>query len=191
MRGAGFPANSSDFALKSGWPDFGSNVGIMKLAASLFALAFALTTFACASSDETASSDQDLVAPTDRHCGGFAQLACAEDEVCSYTTEARCGIADQTGVCRKRPQICPALVLPICGCDGKTYNNSCEAERAGASVAHDGKCEAPMFCPAVVLPVCGDDGKTYNNSCEAARAGANVAHDGVCQPLDPPPPAGK
>ena len=114
----------------------------MKLAAPLFALAFALTTFACASTDDTASSDQDIIAaPHERPCGGVAQLACAEDEVCTYASEARCGFGDQTGVCRKRPEFCPAVVNPVCGCEGVTYNNLCEASRAGTSVAHGGVCQ--------------------------------------------------
>ena len=36
--------------------------------------------------------------------------------------------------------VCPAVFDPVCGADGETYNNSCEAEVAGVEVVHEGAC---------------------------------------------------
>ena len=72
-------------------------------------------------------------------CGGFLGLGCKNpNEYCEYASH--CGSADGSGVCKTRPEFCAELVSPVCGCDGNTYGNACEANTHGVTVASDGAC---------------------------------------------------
>ena len=73
-------------------------------------------------------------------CGGIIGKTCGADAYCDFAASTHCGAGDQTGTCDAKPQFCPAVILPVCGCNGKTFNNSCEANRAGVSVIGSGKC---------------------------------------------------
>jgi len=84
---------------------------------------------------------------------------------------------------------CPEVWAPVCGEDGQTYGNACEADCAAVPIARDGVCDdgPDCLCPAVWAPVCGEDGNTYGNDCEAACAETPIAHDGECEGVCPDP----
>jgi len=47
------------------------------------------------------------------------------------------------GECKAKPTVCPLIFKPVCGCNGKTYSNSCLAAVAGVNVKADGACPKP------------------------------------------------
>ncbi|GLD95961.1 hypothetical protein PINS_up004639 [Pythium insidiosum] len=79
---------------------------------------------------------------------------------------------------------CREIFKPVCGSDGKTYENQCmfdyekcKTKNESLTVVSQGQCKGsgggadepncsePGACLAVEDPVCGSDGKTYSNEC--------------------------
>ena len=69
--------------------------------------------------------------------GGF--MCRSPGDYCRMPT-GQCRVPDASGVCTPRPQVCTRIYQPVCGCDGRTYGNSCEAESAGTNPLHAGAC---------------------------------------------------
>ncbi|MEE4379042.1 MAG: Kazal-type serine protease inhibitor [Candidatus Competibacteraceae bacterium] len=40
------------------------------------------------------------------------------------------------------PEFCPTIFEPVCGADGMTYNNACEADRARVEIHYEGSCSS-------------------------------------------------
>jgi len=73
-------------------------------------------------------------------CGGWLGDTCTESEYCAYEEGQMCGAADASATCKPRPELCLQNYLPVCGCDGTTYGNACEAAASGTGVLASGKC---------------------------------------------------
>jgi hypothetical protein len=77
-------------------------------------------------------------------CGGFPGPQCDAGLFCEKPA-GKCSVIDMMGKCVKVPQVCPMLkkniIFPVCGCNGTTYNNDCERQRAMVSKNHNGKCK--------------------------------------------------
>jgi hypothetical protein len=74
-------------------------------------------------------------------CGGPAGVRCdSPKEFCEHPI-GTCDVKDGQGVCTTIPEMCIQEYLPVCGCDGKTYGNACEAAAKSQSIAHKGVCK--------------------------------------------------
>ena len=72
-------------------------------------------------------------------CATIGNISCDKGLWCDHEPDS-CGVDHPKGVCVKAPDFCIAVIVEVCGCDGKVYNNDCERQRAGVHKKKDGAC---------------------------------------------------
>jgi hypothetical protein len=87
-------------------------------------------------------------------------VVCSDAQFCNFEPDSACGANDAGGVCEDKPEVCPDIYAPVCGCDNRTYGNECDAHANAASSKREGLC-TPEECSDVGgRPVYSDGAST-------------------------------
>lgn len=65
---------------------------------------------------------------------------CPNDTYCRFEETSLCGLNDSGSCTPLGDSTCAQVSEPVCGCDGRTYANVCQAEAFGMSILRQGEC---------------------------------------------------
>jgi hypothetical protein len=99
----------------------------------------------------TATPAAPAIANLDEACGGPDKITCNSALFC-HLPDGQCSAPDAAGTCAKAPDFCMRVSRPVCGCNGKTYQNECEARHAKVAIDTIGACKKPPAPPGTVAP---------------------------------------
>jgi Kazal-type serine protease inhibitor domain len=97
----------------------------------------------------------------DEACGGPEKISCNSALFCRVAA-GQCTAPDAAGTCEKAPAFCIRVSRPVCGCNGKTYPNECEARHAKVAVDYSGRCKKPPATDATTPPAAKKKGTKPN-----------------------------
>ena len=96
-------------------------------------------------------------------CGGPNNVKCEAGKFCNFAV-GTCAGANPTGTCTVPPKTCQPVASPVCGCDGKGYDNACHAAQAQVGLfsltacpcggPSNTPCAADQFCDYATTGTC-------------------------------------
>jgi Kazal-type serine protease inhibitor-like protein len=105
-------------------------------------------------------------------CGGITGAICGTGEFCKFA-DGTCGLPDNQGFCQETPVSCPAVLDPVCGCNGTTFSNACIAE--GVPLDHEGPCVPLQICGGPAGVTCPE-----GEFCKGREGACGAEAEGVC-----------
>lgn len=112
-------------------------------------------------------------------CKGGGTSGCVSDSQCN-PLQPYCNVS--TGLCQSTPVgggggiTCPPIYEPVCGTNGVTYSNECEARKANILVQYTGECKATICGNATCEP--GEDAMNCPIDCQQQSQCVDNDRDG-------------